>query len=127
MDEYLKEWLNKAEKDIKAAEHELNYGEEAITEDVCFHAQQAVEKYLKAFLLFKGRGFERTHNLYRLKDLCCSIDPDFCEIDLGNLSFYAVKIRYPEEFYEPTLEEAQEAYKIALFIREFVRKKLGIS
>ncbi len=126
MDKYLREWIAKAEKDLKAAEHELSFGKESITEAVCFHAQQAAEKYLKAFLALKGKGFPKTHNLYLLKKLCSEIDPEFRDLRLGNLQFYAVKVRYPDDFYTPTLEEAEEAYSIALSVRDFVRKKLGL-
>ena len=47
--EYIKEWISKAEKDIKTVE--IMKEVEDITEIVCFHCQQAVEKYLKALLI----------------------------------------------------------------------------
>jgi len=42
------------------------------------------------------------------------------------LTRYAVEVRYPDEFYTPTLEEAEETYRIALSVRDFVRGKLGL-
>ena len=43
------------------------------------------------------------------------------------LTDYAVEIRYPDDWYEPSMEETKEAYAIALKVKEFVLKKLGIS
>jgi len=40
-------WILKAGKDLTAAEHELSFGDEAVTEAICFHSQQTAEKYLK--------------------------------------------------------------------------------
>ena len=42
--EWIKEWLSKAEKDLKVAEDYKN--DPLMTDIVCFHAQQAAEKYL---------------------------------------------------------------------------------
>lgn len=47
-----KEWFAIAEKDLKSAkilfEHDVDYG------IVCFHCQQAIEKYLKGYLILKS-------------------------------------------------------------------------
>jgi len=42
----VKSWLKKAERDFKVAQREL-FPDEPFSDIVCFHAQQAVEKYLK--------------------------------------------------------------------------------
>ncbi len=47
------EWVEKAENDLKNAAHTIKMGEDCPTDTVCFHAQQCVEKYLKAFLVSK--------------------------------------------------------------------------
>ena len=118
--------MEKADKDIKTAEHELNLPqEETITETVCFHSQQAVEKYLKAFLILKNEEFGRTHNLELLIQLCGKHDNDFLQCNLGNLTEYAVAIRYPGDFCIPDHEEAKKACEIATGIRSFVMEKLG--
>jgi HEPN domain-containing protein len=52
MDDEVKGWLIKAESDFRVIEHELKLPDDEIVKDaVCFHCQQAVEKYLKAFLI----------------------------------------------------------------------------
>ena len=47
----ISEWVIKAENDLTTAAHTLKLGEDCPTDTVCFHAQQCVEKYLKALLV----------------------------------------------------------------------------
>jgi HEPN domain-containing protein len=125
MDEYLQKWLIKADNDLIVAEHEMNANsEERVTDAVCFHCQQAVEKYLKAFLIFRKKDFGKTHNLEYLLKLCSQLDKEFTKIDVGNLSFYAVEIRYPDDFYIPTVKEAKDSVKIAKQVKKFVLKRI---
>ena len=49
----VREWVAKAENDLKNATHSLKLGEDCPTDTVCFHAQQCVEKYLKAMLVLR--------------------------------------------------------------------------
>ena len=44
------QWVSRAEEDLTAAEYLLTMGEQCPFATVCFHAQQVVEKYLKALL-----------------------------------------------------------------------------
>jgi HEPN domain-containing protein len=55
--EVVREWVDKAENDLKNAAHTLKMGEKCPTDTVCFHAQQCVEKYLKAFLVYSSIEF----------------------------------------------------------------------
>ncbi len=127
IDEYLEKWLIKANNDLKVAENEMALPKEnMVTDAICFHSQQAVEKYLKAFLIFKGEDFKKSHNLEYLLEICAQLEKDFSQIDLGNLSFYAVEVRYPDDFYIPTENEAQECLNIARNVKDFVLKKLNI-
>lgn len=127
IDEDIKKWLVKALNDLKVAVHELNFSEdEMITDAVCFHCQQAVEKLLKAYLIYKNVDFGKTHQLELLLELCSDQDTEFKKLYIGNLSDYAVEIRYPETFYIPSLEEAKECFEIASKVKGFVLKKLEI-
>ena len=127
MDDYAKKWLLKANNDLKAATSLLKMPSgEIVTEAVCFHAQQAAEKYLKAFLVTHDIDFGKTHNLEFLVELCASQDRDFRQFNVGNLTSYAVEVRYPDEFYTPTLTEAKESVKIARQVKRFVLKKLKV-
>ena len=62
----IKEWVGKAEGDYRAATH-LFTAEDATTYDaVCFHAQQCVEKYLKAILVDHSLPVPKTHDIGKL-------------------------------------------------------------
>ena len=54
-------WLSKAVLDLRAAEHERT-ATPPLTGDMVFHAQQLVEKSLKAFLSWYDRPFRKTHS-----------------------------------------------------------------
>jgi HEPN domain-containing protein len=70
--------------------------------------------------------FGKTHNLEYLLEVCVKKDDEFKGIEVGNLSFYAVEVRYPDEFYIPSIDEAKESLEIARKVKEFVTMKLGI-
>lgn len=92
---------------------------------IFFHAQQAAEKYLKAFLAFHGRLIPKTHDLKRLVESCTEIDPAFAAFltNTNSLSLFAVEIRY-----RPSKEEADarcpEAWSAMLSIMGAVREQL---
>ncbi len=126
--EYILRWLQRAESDLKVAKHMLEI-DEPPTDAVCFHCQQAIEKYLKAFLTFQNVRVKKIHDLEALLNLCIEIDKKFENLDkekISSLSFFAVEVRYPDEFYIPTIEEARENLEIALKVKEFILKKLNI-
>lgn len=127
MDEYVKRWLIKANNDLKVAENEMGLSpDDIVTEAVCFHCEQAVEKFLKTYLITRKIEFKKTHNLEFLLELCIKEDAEFEKINVGNLSFYAVEVRYPDEFYLPTIDEAKECIEIPREVKQFVLKKIGI-
>ncbi len=124
-EETAKEWLKKAERDLKAANVLLREG---IYDYSLFHSQQAVEKYLKAFLTYHNKHFGKTHNIPLLISICREIDPSFeqlLELDFSILFPIGVTIRYPTDR-EVTEEEAKEAIEISEKVKEFVLKKLGL-
>ena len=120
-------WIKKAENDILTAERELSF-DDPITDAVCFHCQQAVEKYLKAFLVHHQIYFTKTHNIMNLLELCATVDSSFKEKleDADVLTDYAVEFRYPGVSPDPGIEESTEAFEITLDVKEFVLKKLEI-
>ena len=81
-----------------------------------FHAQQAVEKSLKAFLVFYNCTYPLTHGLNVLLDLCAEIDSTLTPT-VGPalwLTQFAVRFRYPgEEEEEPGPAQAQEGVNAA--------------
>ena len=120
-------WIKKAEEDLKLIENEFNYTptEDIVRSAICFHAQQLAEKMLKAYLSYKKVNFKKTHDLELLLELCIREDKEFERLDTGNLTDYAIEVRYPDDIYIPSFEEAKEAYKMALKIRNFVLTKIS--
>lgn len=79
VNEYIRAWLGKADNDLKNAELVLAAQDENCPYDtVCFHGQQAVEKYLKAFLVHHDIPFPRSHNLSDLVVKCLQVDVVSC-------------------------------------------------
>jgi len=73
----IRQWVEKAENDLKTAAHTLKLGKDCPTDTVCFHAQQCVEKYLKALLVFEGKDISRTHYISGLVQMLpATIRPD---------------------------------------------------
>jgi len=126
--DYVRSWLTIANNDLRVAEHEMKLPEnDRVPEAVCFHCQQAVEKFLKAYLVTRGVDFQKTHNLEFLLGECRKEDSDFGTLEIGDLTFYAVELRYPDEFYAPADEEAEESLTIARRVKQFVLAKLSLS
>ena len=76
----IQEWLDKADDDFGFAKTNLDDKNAGYFEFVCFHLQQAAEKYLKAFIIAKGLKLEKIHNLIALRKTCAKINPKFEEI-----------------------------------------------
>lgn len=98
-------WLAKAVRGLAAGSHGMNAAE-PLLEDVAFHAQQAVEKTLKAFLTWHSQTFRKTHNPVELGIACERIDASLAELlrEAGPLTEYAWQFRYPGEPEAPSRE-----------------------
>jgi HEPN domain-containing protein len=113
-EELARAFLLKAHHDLFTAHHTLA-ASDSPTDTPCFHSQQAVEKALKALLTFHEIISPRTHDLLVLLDIGLSLAPEldqYREI-FSVMTSYAVEIRYPDDWYEPERQEAEEALKIA--------------
>jgi HEPN domain-containing protein len=71
------EWIGKAEGDFATAKREVRARKAPNYDAACFHAQQCVEKYLKARLQEATIPFGRTHDLSALLNLLLSVSPRF--------------------------------------------------
>ena len=105
-------WLEDAQADLAIARIPLPRG--AKYEQLCFHAQQAAEKAMKAVLLKRGVDFPFTHNLQALIDLL----PEGLLRPLNlvyavDLNPYAVTTRYPPGAEPVSAQEYRRALKIA--------------
>lgn len=97
------DWLRYAKSDLELARIEKPEG--VLLENLCFHAQQAAEKTLKAVLIFLEIDFPRTHNIRTLLDLL----PEGVDVpqeieESAILTDYAVESRYPRDS-EPVDDE----------------------
>ncbi|EDN71168.1 conserved hypothetical protein [Beggiatoa sp. PS] len=90
-------FLSMADRDVKAF-RVLKNAPEIHLATVCFHAQQAVEKCLKAVLILHGTALRKTHDLEELFTLLSEINvtPHLSAEELGKLNPYAVTFRYDD-------------------------------
>lgn len=127
-DEVIKEvqaWVVKAESDFRAAELLLK-AEDAPFDVVCFHAQQAAEKYLKAALTCMGVQFPKTHDLALLLGLFPASSSIGTRIaDLSELTDAAVSVRYPGYLEEYDRETAESLVEQALHVKATIVEDLA--
>jgi len=112
-------WLAKAENDFLNIENNLQAAR-VPWDTVCFHAQQAAEKLLKAFLVYHGQIATRTHDLVALLARCVEFQPELAslESDCRQLTVYAVSSRYPDDLFEPSRADALLVVESAKRVRE---------
>jgi len=93
------EWVKKAAQDFAGAERLAAEGSE-FKELVVFHAQQAVEKYLKALLVLHQIEFPKTHDIEKLLRLLDTVQPEIVEplLDAKWLTPFGVEVRYPGDW-----------------------------
>ena len=122
----VEEWIYKAEEDFESAVHLVKKDKKAVPDSVCFHCQQCIEKYLKAFLISNDIEPPEIHDLQRLKVICSKVDESFEEVsgELDILNAYAVNFWYPGEV--ATVEEANEAVFVMRKIHKFIRDRLKV-
>lgn len=118
-------WMQKAANDLLCIRNNLAAAE-IPTDAVCFHAQQAAEKALKALLAARGTVPQRTHDLTTLLNDALvagwAIDPlrEPCEV----VNPYSVAARYPGVQLDPTLAEAQACATAAANVIQTVQSML---
>ena len=119
-------WLSKAALDLRAAAHEVSAPEEGLWGDVMFHAQQAAEKAMKAFLAWHDVPARKTHNLEELGRLCAGVDATLGTLadEAAPLTEYAWRFRYPGESDEPEREEAEQALAVARFVHQAILTRI---
>lgn len=111
-----KGWFMKADSDLACARRLL--AGTGPFDTACFHCQQAVEKYIKGYLGWRGQVFPFTHDLKRLAELCETIEPalKLARSEVVALTDYAVNLRYDNDFW-PKKEEAADALAVAEQVR----------
>jgi len=120
------QWITKAKEDDEAAAMLLKYEFPAYA-PICFHLQQAAEKYLKALIIECDLHLSKTHNLLQLlDDSILDSFPDFEKLteQAKLLSSYGVEPRYPGDYPALTINNAEQAQEAMITIKEAVLKEL---
>jgi len=120
-------WLAKAGSDILNIQNNLR-SSLVPWDTVCYHAQQAVEKTFKAYLVFHRKPLLRTHDVVALLAACCAVEPELADLDTTcqRLNAFATEVRYPSDIYEPTEQDAREAVAALERIHERVVARLPV-
>ena len=120
--ESAREWQKFANSDLGIAEHLSSTMWPVPIEGICYHCQQAAEKYLKAYLVLKGQTPPRTHDLNELLGRCSGIGDSFEQIadDCSQLIPYITMTRYPSDI-ELEISDVELALKSARHIGDFVQ------
>lgn len=121
-------WVEKAEEDFAGASILARPRKKPVHDLVCFHCQQATEKYLKACLTLHKIPFTKTHDLFTLKNLLSGAVPEIELISdlLKFLNEFSVQYRYPGE--KASAARSRRALKAVRDVRKFFALRLpGIS
>jgi len=117
----VRNWLTKALRDLKAAKT-LSADPKPLLDAAIFHCQQAAEKAVKGYLVYRDIRFLKTHDVRSLVMAAASVEPSFSSwLRVGEkLTPYIAEFRYPAEADEPTRAEFDEALCSAQALYEFV-------
>ena len=119
------EWLQRAKSNMARAKAG-RVSPEILYEDLCYDAQQAVEKAFKSVCIIHEIVFPKTHDIAYLIELLEKGGVEVPE-NLQNakiLTGYAVETRYPGD-YEPVDEEdLRKAVEIAKEVLKWVKKEM---
>lgn len=119
-------WVERAEEDLFAAKQLLLSPKNFCPyPTICFHAQQSVEKYAKALLVFLSIPFPRVHDIGELLNLVpTSIRLPLTTEQQEQFTFYATAARYPGEYEPVSREDAEQMVSAATTLRDTIRDQL---
>ncbi len=119
------DWIDKASGDLKSARKLMKDDDETL-HNAAYFTQQAAEKALKAYLVFKHQSVIRTHDLEKLLMNCMKLDSTFNQLRAYTeiLSPFATYTRYPDDRFDIDRTEATEAIKYAEKVFKFVKAKI---
>ena len=126
------DWLRFAAEDFQVAEWALSA---SIYNQTCFHAQQCVEKTLKAWLLHNGLPAPRVHQMSVLLGLAPPPLPFSIEVEEGiiGLDRFYIPTRYPDALPGslpegmPASSDATEALMLAQQVLASIRTVIKVA
>jgi HEPN domain-containing protein len=118
-------WMTHSLRDLQSADVLLTTSPD-LAGTALFHCQQAAEKAIKGFLVYRGQTFRKTHSIEEVGEQALALDPSLLAlIDLAApLSLYAWKFRYPGDTTAPTEEKARHTLAIAQKVYDEITKRL---
>ncbi|MEX2215603.1 MAG: HEPN domain-containing protein [Phycisphaeraceae bacterium] len=118
MNETVREWRDKAAKDLESAFRELDRGNAGNFDLICFLCQQGVEKLIKGAIIAREESPPKTHDLVLLHRMLVKLESRWTweEPELNWLSASAVTFRYPGDSVD--LATATRAAEIARKVSE---------
>ena len=122
------EWLGKADDDFCFADANLREGSEFFAQ-ICFHFQQAAEKYLKAYIICNSLHFSKVHDLVHLLKTCSDHEPALAKLkeDCILLSSAYIDTRYPVHWpTDYTRETAKKLHVAASNISGIIREQINL-
>jgi len=128
LEQVVRAWWNYADGDLRLAKQGLR-GAQPPYHTICFLAQSAGEKFLKAYLISKGWELKKTHDLVELLKYCSAYHSAFVKLaaDAALLNEYITAGRYPARMLSSiTPDEALEAVQAAKKLRKVVKKLLSL-
>jgi len=123
----VEQWPSLGDEDLRLACHGLKLESGCPYRLIAYHAQQCVEKHLKAYLVFHGIDFPYTHNISRLLEICDEGTTTNWINELKEaeeLTSFAITTRYPGPEEGVTKDEAEWSITLAEKVRKIIREKL---
>jgi len=120
------EWFVLGDQDVESAQILLT--EDGPLPVVAFHLQQAIEKYLKGYLLVQGWQLRRVHDLEVLIQEAVAVDGDFAAFlgDCQRITEFYIESRYPTGFFIPfVLSELQSDLETTQKLIALIHEKMS--
>ncbi|OQW50461.1 MAG: hypothetical protein A4S09_01315 [Proteobacteria bacterium SG_bin7] len=111
-----REWFASSNEDLRGATALHGLGSKEYLRLVPYLCQQAAEKALKGYLVFRKIKVVKTHDLRTLSDLILPLNPELDAIlkEASQLTPFATQFRYPDAAKgEPTVEDSEFALRVA--------------
>lgn len=118
------DWFKKGDQDIKGAH--ILYNHDGDLGIVCFHCQQALEKYFKGYLIYKTGLLQEGHSLIKLCKKASSYDGIFSKFikDCAFINTFYIETRYPAE--DPLVVSKEDAEECMRIVEEIINEIINI-
>ena len=119
------DWFDKADHDLNAAKILFNEG--GFMDTIGYHLHQAIEKYLKGFLLFYKQEYSLTHDLIKLLKECFKFDKNITDYyeECERMNAYYIEAKYPMDAPQNySKNEMQKSIEMTRFLLKYIKKQI---